>query len=323
MVFSQVEAQPSSQPFGQPGDAKDRVEAELVSELSQIEAGESFYVLLKQEIEPGWHTYWKNPGDSGAATALNWDLPDGFSASEIEWPYPERVPYEPLMNFGYHDQVLLPVKIQAPAIIDTEEITLNAKGKWLVCGDVCIPEGGPLSITLPVGKATKNPDTAELFASARQNIPQRIGVDAAFTVTDEKLVLFVEMSGLVEDRIESIDYFPFAQGVMDNPVKQHFRLLPAGFELTTKVGYNYTPDSEFAGIVVIKENSGESLATAFVVGPEVGGTAASSDLSLWSAMLLAFIGGLILIAVARSSAVPKSLARRWRRRSTSDRSDSG
>ena len=90
------------------------VEAELIAEMSSIKPGEPIWVALKQKIRPGWHTYWRNPGDSGAPTKLKWDLPTGFSASEIHWPYPERVPYGPLMNFGYHNEVVFPVLITVP-----------------------------------------------------------------------------------------------------------------------------------------------------------------------------------------------------------------
>ncbi|HIG39183.1 MAG TPA: hypothetical protein EYQ14_01345 [Gammaproteobacteria bacterium] len=280
-------------------DDQHNVQAALISSMDQIEAGQSFYVLLKQDIRPGWHTYWRNPGDSGAATALNWELPEGFSASEMQWPYPERVAYGPLMNFGYHGQVLFPIKIQAPDIIGSDQVTLKANGKWLVCADICIPEGGPLSLTLDIGKSHENPDNAALFESALQKIPQMIGVDSTFEVIDEALVLFVEMSGLVRQRIQSVDYFPYTEGVVDNPAEQQFRLVDNGFELKTKTGYDYTPDSQFGGIVVIRENSGELLATSFEIEPKGLGAASGSSagvggLSFLTAVLFAFVGGLIL-----------------------------
>ena len=167
-----------------------------------------------------------------------------------------------------------------------------------MCADICIPEGGELSLTLPVGKAIKNPVHADIFKSARQKIPQTIGVNATFEVADETVVLFVEMSGLVRQRIQSVDYFPYAEGVMENPTEQAFRLVDNGFELETKVGYDYTPGSQFDGIVVIKENSGEVLATAFEINPTGSGavfeSSARSDMSLGTALLFAFVGGLIL-----------------------------
>ena len=79
------------------------VQATLISEVTRVEPGKPFWVGIRQQIKPGWHTYWKNPGDAGVPTRLYWDLPQGFAASEIHWPFPERIPYGPLINFGYHD----------------------------------------------------------------------------------------------------------------------------------------------------------------------------------------------------------------------------
>ena len=77
------------------------VEAELVSEVLNIPAGGTFWIALRQKIRPNWHTYWRNPGDSGEPTRIKWNLPPGFEAGEIKWPTPKRIPVGPLMNFGY------------------------------------------------------------------------------------------------------------------------------------------------------------------------------------------------------------------------------
>ena len=79
-----------------------KVHTSLISEVKSIEAGQSFWIAVKQIIEPGWHTYWKNAGDVGAPINIYWDLPEGFEASNIQWPYPERIPYGDFTNFGYH-----------------------------------------------------------------------------------------------------------------------------------------------------------------------------------------------------------------------------
>jgi len=273
----------------------DNVEAELLSELQAIEPGQDFYVLLKQDIRPGWHTYWRNPGDSGAPTRLAWQLPDGFSAGEIEWPYPDRVPYGPLMNFGYHDQVLFPVRISVPATIAADQLTLRAKGQWLVCADICIPEDAELSLQLPVGEGLKDPANTRLFEAAREKLARDIGVESSYQVQEDSLTLSVKMDGLRRARVESVDYYPYETGVMDNPVPQDFELTDSGFTLQTRVGYDYTPESSFNGIIVIEEDSGEQLATAFRIEPVgLAGSADSDGMSLQLAMLFALLGGLIL-----------------------------
>ena len=90
-----------------------QVEAELVAERAALVPGEPVTVALRLKAIPGWHTYWRNPGDSGEPTRIEWRLPRGFSAGEIEWPVPERIPVGPLMNFGYHGEVLLLTRVGA------------------------------------------------------------------------------------------------------------------------------------------------------------------------------------------------------------------
>ena len=83
------------------------VEAELVAGSTAIEPGKPLTVALRLKMAPGWHTYWRNPGDSGLPTQLSWKLPAGYTAGAIQWPAPERLPAGPLMNFGYEGEVLL------------------------------------------------------------------------------------------------------------------------------------------------------------------------------------------------------------------------
>lgn len=273
------------------------VEAELIAEVNSIKPGESFWVALKQKIRPGWHTYWRNPGDSGAPTKLQWDLPAGFSASEIHWPYPERVPYGPLMNFGYHDGVVFPVLITAPDSIPTGEITLRAKAQWLVCADICIPENADLELVLPVSDQLPviAPDYEADFAQARQKIPQDIGIIADATFDSNIISLRVTMSGLQESRIRSIEYFPYEEAVLDFPEPQKLSMIETGFQLELQAGYNFDPtDPRLNGIIVVTEVSGELLKTAFEIAPLVSGSRNGSEISLAVALLFAFLGGLIL-----------------------------
>jgi thiol:disulfide interchange protein DsbD len=129
-----------------------RVEARLVSELSGLPAKGGIVSLgLHQTMQPEWHTYWRNPGESGEPTTLSWTLPPGFAASDIHWPHPERIPYGELANYGYSERVLLPVDITVPAGLQPgTTVTLRVEANWLACKDICVPESGTLELTLPV-----------------------------------------------------------------------------------------------------------------------------------------------------------------------------
>ena len=89
--------------------------AELVSDKASIAPGETIHVALRQDIQKGWHTYWRNPGDSGEATQIKWTLPSGWTAGPFVWPTPHRQPTGPLVNYGYTGEVLLPMALTAPA----------------------------------------------------------------------------------------------------------------------------------------------------------------------------------------------------------------
>ena len=134
------------------------VEAELVSGSAAAQRGGTVHIALRQKIKPGWHTYWRNPGDSGEPTRLAWVLPQGWSAGEIIWPVPERQPIGPLVNYGYSNEVLLPVAVQVPASARPGETArLTAVADWLVCEEICVPEQATLALDLPVAAGPSAP----------------------------------------------------------------------------------------------------------------------------------------------------------------------
>src|SRR5262249_30267197 len=127
------------------------VRVSLISDAAAIAPRQQFTVGLVQTIEPGWHTYWRNPGDSGDATKIAWRLPPRFVAGDIRWPAPERMPVAFLMNYGYAGEVILPVAMTAPASLPVgRQVTLSADVSWLVCSDICVPEQATVTLTLPV-----------------------------------------------------------------------------------------------------------------------------------------------------------------------------
>src|SRR5258705_12809831 len=115
VVSAGLACAPASAQSGALPDAKPKVVASLISEHAAVVPGGTLTVALNEAIRKNWHTYWVNPGDSGAPTAITWHLPTGWTAGEIQWPYPKRLPVGPLMNFGYEDQVALLTDVKAPA----------------------------------------------------------------------------------------------------------------------------------------------------------------------------------------------------------------
>ena len=195
-----------------------QVRAELVAHAPEgIAPGKPVFLGLKIEHAPHWHTYWKNPGDSGLPTTLQWTLPDGVAAGEIAWPTPARLPIGPLMNFGYEGTLLLPVPISVPAGFKGDTLDVKLRADWLVCKDVCIPEGGDFALSLPAGAATAG--EAALFAATQRALPQpAAGAQATAAVEGGELV--VKVSGLPAAwRGLELGFLPETAGVINNAAK--------------------------------------------------------------------------------------------------------
>jgi thiol:disulfide interchange protein DsbD len=197
----------------------EQVRAELVAHaLEGVVAGKAVWLGLRIEHQPHWHTYWKNPGDSGLATSLAWNLPAGFSAGEIVWPTPKQLPVGPLMNFGYEGTLLLPVPVTVPADFRGASLTVRLEAQWLVCKDVCIPESGNFALEIPAQAATVT-HTA-LFDAARAATPRSVaGVRAQAMVGEPAApqALQLRVQGLPAAwQGQKLRFFPETAGVIDN-----------------------------------------------------------------------------------------------------------
>ncbi|HYD75241.1 protein-disulfide reductase DsbD family protein [Ramlibacter sp.] len=139
--------------------SSERVRAELLAHAPDgVGPGKAVWVGLQLAHQPQWHTYWKNPGDSGLPTQLEWTLPPGVLAGEIQWPVPKKIPIGTLANYGYEGTVLLPVPLEiAPDFKPSplaQDLEVRLKASWLVCRQECIPEDGEFTLKLPLRGST-------------------------------------------------------------------------------------------------------------------------------------------------------------------------
>ena len=199
-----------------------QVRAELVAHAPEgIAAGRPLWLGLKIDHQRHWHTYWKNPGDSGLPTTLTWTLPTGVAAGDIEWPTPSKLPIGPLMNYGYEGTLLLPVAVTVPQGFQAGTLNVRLRAEWLVCKDVCIPEEGEFTIDVPAQAATAG--HAELFAAARDARPQPLP-DARATAAVEDGALLVRVAGLPADwQGRQLTFFPETPGVIANAAQPQAR----------------------------------------------------------------------------------------------------
>ncbi|MEE4331280.1 MAG: protein-disulfide reductase DsbD domain-containing protein, partial [Wenzhouxiangella sp.] len=174
---------------------RDHIEVELIAETTSVQPGAPLRVGLRLLPDPGWHTYWRNPGDSGIPTEIDWDLPPGVSASPIAWPYPGAMPMGHLINYGYKGEHLLPVTLEVPADLAVgDDFVIRAEASWLVCEEICIPGDAELALSLPVANDSPGLDLAneELFAWADQRRPEPVDWPARFSVEGGQLSLQIE-----------------------------------------------------------------------------------------------------------------------------------
>jgi thiol:disulfide interchange protein DsbD len=282
----------------------EHVEATLITEVSAMAPGEPFWVGLKLHMQPHWHIYWRNAGDAGLPTSISWTLPEGFSAGEIQWPYPKIFKFDIFVNYGYGDDVLLPVQITPPATLKPgEEITLMAKADWLVCEDICVPETVELSLTLPVAnQAVANETVLDLFAETRAKLPIRLpdwGVSV--NIIGDSLLFKIVPPKWYNGNPGKIHFFPYDDFVINNGSEQIYQKVPDGYILKTAVSPERgEPLKQVRGILVSENGwrgggSEKALEIDLKPGETTQVTAGKSGLtSLWWALLFAFVGGMIL-----------------------------
>ena len=287
-----------------------RLEARLVAERTGVPAaGGTIALGLSQVMQPGWHTYWRNPGESGEPTTLSWTLPQGITASEINWPHPERIPFGELANYGYSNRVLLPVDVTLPAgLVPGTQVTLRVEAAWLACKDICVPENATLELTLPVveGEPQANPQWRDDFARAREAQPLKDGpFSARFDVRAGNVTLYFEPPAGARIEPEGILFFPFTRGLIKASAPQVPQAAGDGFAMRLPPGWRLRDPAQLEatkaieGVLVVPARDG-SPARAFELSlargavPETATAPAAASTSFLEAILFAVLGGLIL-----------------------------
>lgn len=265
-----------------------------------IVAGESFRIAFKQSIHSGWHTYWINPGDSGAETRLEWDpVPEGVTAGDIQWPTPERLPYDTLVNFGYSDEAYFIVDVEVADTPLQQEITLSGEMHWLVCKDICIPESQKYQITLPVAQ-NANPIHNEVFDAAEKQHPLPVNWPALYYEDKDDFVF--EITTLDIQRYKSIKLFPQEWGLINNAGNQNVRQQDQNITIRIPRGDRDIAEvEETSAILKVTHGDGKTIGYHLEAKHDSGSapvqTTASSQFSgaqLIGQIFLAILGGLIL-----------------------------
>jgi thiol:disulfide interchange protein/DsbC/DsbD-like thiol-disulfide interchange protein len=295
--------------------AAHHTQVKLILSADTAKPGETILAGVDLKMEPGWHTYWKNPGAAGMATKIEWQLPPGISAGEIQWPLPKKLPPAEVTTYGYEDEAMLVVPLTLASNLPGGSIDLKANVSWLECKEVCIPANQDVEAKLNIGSEAKtSPDTATIESWENQ-VPQ---TNAHYqfqawwektTNNDTRAFVLNNLSGVATKNIklDSVDFFPDAGDQFE-------------IQAPTEIISGYTDEirlrkfvkkfsgewpSELSGIIVIESGKLRSgYGVKFLVADQApaGEIISTSENSppaplsqpLWQMLLYAFIGGLIL-----------------------------
>lgn len=249
------------------------VNASLIADTTAVVPGKAFQAALVLQMAEGWHTYWENPGDSGLATTLDWNLPDGFVAGPLEWPLPEaKVEPGDIQIYGYSGRVVIPVTLTPPATLSGGSVVLRAKASWLVCAEICVPGDAALEVELPVATAA-SPANRELFEEARKLVPSRLPPPFELRWVRSGADLLIRAPG------REISFFPLPR---ENG--------PVGRPVATDAG-EVRVTMPFPARGVLASGAGSERQGWLVVEPA---ETPVSSLSLEWALFYGFLGGLLL-----------------------------
>lgn len=277
-----------------------RATVTLVTDDDAYMPGRPMHVGLRLRLAPGWHTYWLNPGDAGDAPTLAVTAEGGATgqAGTIEWPTPRVLHDGPLTSYAYTGDVLLPVTLIPVAGAGDGPVTLNARAEWLVCAEVCVPENGSFSLTLPRGEAQPSVEAAA-FARAAADRP--VASPFAARVSSAG-VLQLEWRGLSPDAVKDAWFMPEVAGAIDQDAPQGVTVGDGVVQLVLKPGPVFHDGAGLSGIVVLRDPMGRerglsvrpALGDVRVLAPPSVAAPPGGVVHVGWLVGMAFVGGMIL-----------------------------
>ncbi len=275
------------------------VQGDFVSPYTQVKKGETFYIGFYTEIENHWHTYWKNPGDSGLETRIDFTPIDGVTIGDIIWPTPKKIPYQGLVNYGYEGEVLYFIPVTIDPSYQGSEITLQARADWLVCKEICIPEGEDYLFAISVGDRFEAGVNETLFKQFQEKLPQPFSGKSTASLVDGNIVLTFSP---IKERPEKAWFFPDSWGVLnyEAPQKMIFDnqtlilTVPSPADILDKDIKGVLDLGEKAFSVEIVKTAVPAVKSVPVTDVEQADLDETTHLSLGMILFYAFVGGLIL-----------------------------
>jgi thiol:disulfide interchange protein DsbD len=255
LLVSATALRAQSSPFSK-GASQQHAVVTLVAEKSAAVPGQAMQLGVRFEIDPKWHIYWLNPGDSGGPPAVEWKLPAGFQAEGFEWPVPQRIDIGGgLVNYGYEADVLLPVTVRVPEKARPgTQVDLSGHVRYMICSELCVPARADISLPVTIAATAGAPSpVASLFAQTRPRIPQRAPatMHAQATFAKRQFVLTIETG---QREAATAQFFPFTSGLIDDSAPQPPTPTARGITFTLRASEQLTtPPKTIEGVVVLSE----------------------------------------------------------------------
>jgi thiol:disulfide interchange protein DsbD len=219
------------------------VRVELIADRETPGPGLSLGVRF--ELDPKWHIYWQNPGDSGGPPQVAWTFPAGLTAKGLEWPAPERIDIGGLFNYGYHDEVVLPVQVSAAAGARIPaDLMARASLRWLACADMCVPGKAELELRFPLStqERTLVAGWNNAIAAARRQVPKVAPSSWSATARSTRDSFIVEV--VTGSRETSAVFFPLEISQVNDSAAQVVTPLDKGLRLTLRKSDQLVKDPE-------------------------------------------------------------------------------
>jgi len=266
----------------------------LVPATETFVPGETLTVGVVLEMDPHWHTYWINPGDSGMPTTIDWELPEGFEAGEIQWPTPERFMLGGLVSLGYEGTAVLRVPIETAELMEAgTEVSLRATVNWLECKEVCLPGDAEVEATVRAAESVEGPVRSELAASEGA-LSEDVSWSAAFRSTAEGAEVRIQAP---EGAGPFVEFFPRAEGVWKLEPAPEVRVEDGTIAIRLiSARENAKDPEEISGVLVTEEGQGYRITAGPAESASPGGAATGEEgaQGLLPVLVTALIGGVLL-----------------------------
>lgn len=278
--------------------------AQLISQSTQIAKGDQVSLAFTIKPKDGWHSYWVNPGDSGAAPIFKWSKPDAIKIAEPKFQAPIKINTSGIVTYGFKGQSTIMFDVTIPADYSDNQLDISLDAEWLICEEECIPQFGTFNLSLPVTDSrVENKEHTSVFDDFSANAvePSWWNSKISYNQVSATLQLYMDPSEMTD--IVSAQYFPYTMDVLNYSAEQTIAKMDDGLYISFEHSNEQLPEKA-AGVLSLTNKDGET--SHYELIPTIESTVPTAGKStdqiavapvtfpIWQALIFAFFGGLLL-----------------------------